>query len=272
MADETKSITSKGLGFFNTSGTLKTKEELKAESSKPQNTEKTSQSVSTNFSDRITDALSKVESRFVERANKAIEVTTSSEKSIKEARDVTTREIAAAKDLKKAIKNGNAEKADAARESLAELQKEREALAAKIDTSNRDASSSRKQSLSLGNSEKASVTVNPVRFEARKDSNPAQLQNEDEVEVFIKARQAEKKELRAQAQDLKEVKKQIKESIKTTRDEVSSIRKDSITTFEKAEEVTQKVASDIRAGGISLVENSISQNLSSEAIQALIDP
>lgn len=271
MADETKSITSRGLGFFNANGVLKSKEELKADTAKNTSTEKTGESVSTDFSDRITGALGEVEARFVARANKAIEVTQSAERGIKEARDVATREIAVAKDLKKAVKNGNEDKAEKLRGKLSELKEEREALASRIDLENRESTGDRRQTLSVGNAERKSVVVDPVRFEARKEERISDLNTEDNIDAFIQARQAEKKDLRAQAKELRGNKKEIQEAVQNAREEISGIRKNSIKTYEKAEELTSKVAADIRAGGINLVEASISKSLSSEAVQKLIE-
>lgn len=271
MSDEAGRISGRGLGFFTANGVLKTKEDLRSESSSRASSNGRADGVSATFSDRLSEALGKAQSRFIERANNAITAAQIAQDGIRKARDVTAREIAVAKDLKKAIKNGDTQKAGELRGSLGEIQKEREAIAQQIDEENRRSDGIRRQTLNLGASDRGTVTISPVRFEARSEANAGELLSESSVDEFIQLRQADRRDLRSQAQELSAVKKQIRDAIKGVKEEIAGIRGESIESFERAEKIAGRVASDLRAGGLVVLEETISKSISSEVVQGLLD-
>lgn len=271
MADETGRIKSEGLGFFTNKGVLKTREQLKTEDKKTESS-KDAAKVSSSFSDQLGDALGKAEARFVDKSNRAIAQVQTATKDLRDARDLVSRQITAAKELKQAIKNGTDDDVAKRQAELADLQAERERLAERIDQNNRNGAGERTQVLSLSTPEKGkTVRVKDVEFSKETNSSkPTELSDKQSVDRYIESLQADREALKAQTKELKATKTEIKEAVQGAKDQLSAIREDSIKSYDEARAVTDNVAQAIKNGGISVVEQTINKSLSSDIVSELL--
>lgn len=269
MADETGKISGAGQGFFKADGVLKSKEELAADTS--QKTSKQSEEpVETTFESDVSNVLSKIENRFVERANSALESVSQQQENLQEARKLINEQLTAARDLKEALKNDDQERAQKLQEQLQELNEKRTELSKRIDLDNRKTATDRNQQLRLGNEEIAKVAIKPVELKSDKNFDAKKIDKAKEADAFIEELKKEKAAVKEQVSELRETKKQITSAVREAKDRIKAIRRNSVSTFEDAQKLTDKIANGIQSAGIKSVEDTISSRLTPSLVSRFL--
>lgn len=276
MADSTKGVAGAGLGFFTEKGQLKSRSQLDSDAaSKSKSSSSASDSSSTDFTTRATQALGSVKTRFVEKANTAISTANKVESSLNDAKDIVKEQIEAAKDLKKAIKSGDAQEIDTARAKLQDVEERRKTLASDLDQQNRETAGDRIQNLSFGNQEKATVRIADAKLSSETSGkSAADIQSVEDVNALLDSLKSDQSSVKDQIDDVKAVKAEVKDAVKEVKAEIKSLQSDVIDSFDSAEKLASKVASDIKAGGLSELAssalNAISQKLTPQSVENLL--
>jgi|GEM_PF-2471583 len=244
-----KEIGKVGQGFFDASGNLKTAEALKKESntSKTNSTEKAASSADSSDtfnSSTVTNAISAERARFTEQSNTKVSEVNVGSNQVDRGIAVVKDQLKAAKELKSAIKEDDTEKADAARSKLAVLAKERDALADEISTTNREAGPSVEKNLRVGNRSVGPAVTVP-RAQLTKSST-SELQSTQDVNKLIDSVKGDLDGLKAQKQEFKSARSDLKEAIGAGRAEIDKVEEGSIRTISAAESKAELVASAIR--------------------------
>ncbi len=259
--DETGKVSGVGQGFFSETGQLKSKEQIIADKGTSSKNPKIDAS---NFSSSISNAIGSQRSKFQEQANEAVSAVNANEDNLKAAKSITKEQLAAAKDLKKAIKTEDQDAIKSSRKELQRLEKQRQELSQKIQEDNSEQASVRHQTLNFGNQQKGIVEVQAVDF--RESSGEIkELDSTKDVEQYIQGLNDDLDSLKAQVKDQKDTKAQVKVAIEEVDRDVQKIQGDAIRSFDEASKTANKIAQDIRSGGLEIF-----QNVSVSAVQRLL--
>jgi chromosome segregation ATPase len=265
MANE---IDATGKGFLNSSGQIKDKKTLAAEDAKQlKKSDKQREAPEASNDQSVSSALKSVRSRFTDDVNKAIGVVNENDENLKKAGENVKSQLEKAKELKQALKDGDDKAAEEKRAELEQLQADREKLAANIDADNKRLAADRVQTIALGNQQKQTVKIKEVKFDQGEKSKD--LEKPKDVNELIDSLEADRDSIKAQRQDLHEVKKEIKTVLKDTRKEIDSIENQSIKSIDEANSRAEKVASDVvKAGSEKAIVSKIDESVVKELLAA----
>jgi len=264
-----------GLGFFDKTGKLKSREEIKTDEARAAEKKRAAaeaqpqqQTDTAEFSTRdISNAFGAVKTKFVEQANQVASELNQNEDSLKKAEKIVKAQIEEARTLKEALKEGDSARAEESRRKLDELQGQREKLAVKIDTENREQAATKQSTLNLGNREVARVEVKPVEFQAS-STDTAGLDKPKEVASFIDGLKNDLASLRTQEKDLRETRKTVAAAVEDVSAEIERTSGDAIREYEKAAEAANRLASQIISSARSQAFGSLS-NLAGDVVRQL---
>lgn len=240
-----------GQGFLDQSGNVKSRETLAREEAQaakkvgtPGKDEGASKSV-------VGTALERVETEFNRKANSLLDRINKQDENVRRSKKLVDEEIKAAEDLKTAIQANDTAKADASRQKLAELEKERVELSDRIEETNRDVRSN-SGVLSFGNQVKGSVRVSelPVRRRAEESSD---LNSAEGAQRLSDRLRTEREGLDREAEKLGDQRKSAGSIFKEVDRQLSQISQDSIRDEERATLSADKLASAIRSSGPSAI-------------------
>lgn len=264
MASEIKGVT--GQGFFSTQGELKSKEAIRETSAQESSPAAESGQAPIDDSgdaltaDKITRVFENISGRVSVQTSQLASVANRAEANLSEAAALIKEQLKSAKDLKKAIKDGNTVEADAARQKLQSLQEERTKLAQQIESDNREDDTSRTKNLSVGNQQKGIIQVSAVRVSG--GETPRSLDSVKEVNDFISSLKEDKQSINEQKNKLEATKSKIEVVFTETRKQLSRIESSSIQTFGEADKVAEDIASAItKSGAQSLLVNNINESV-----------
>jgi hypothetical protein len=267
-------------GFFNSSGRLRSKAELKEADlklAKNQNSKEGSkaEAVSTEFSSKTKSAFRKYRNSISEQASKLITETNKQLDSAKDARSLTKKQIAVAKDLKEALNAGDQDASEKAREELSELNNQAKALEAKIDSDNLSSTSERLGSIRLGNQSRGTFQVQNVEFSAT--SGEFNITTVEDVNKFLAETRDTRASLNQQIRNLKGTRSDIRTVAKAARKDLGELGESVLDSVEAAQSKAAIVAGKLRFaadGDVSGVVNNGSlqtvHNLTEEAVARLI--
>ena len=251
-----------GKGFFSATGELKSKEQLSEAKAKSKDSGEKTQSepasTAEDFSSKVSNSLGAVRSKFVGSANEIASVVNTDEKNIKAAQDVVKDQLAAARELKSALKDDDVEAIKKSTEKLDTLSKKREEIAAQIKVDNERAITKRVKNLSYGNEQRTIVKTEEVKFESSSKDSPDSVKD---VNQLIDQLQADKESLNDQRKVVKEAKGEIKEAVAKVRDDIKTLKKDTIDSYDKASKLADKLNQDIKAGAEAFVAHNIQDNV-----------
>lgn len=264
----TSSIKGTGQGFFSAEGALKSKSELATEEKISKKVDDGAAVVEESFGEKTSSAFQKVESRFLEKANQALSITSETEAQLKEVRKVINKEIDAAQELKSAIKNNDQDAEDKARKKLSLAQEERKLVEEKVDQFNKDKVLERRVNLNLGNEQRSKIEVKEISLskeEIQSDADKAK-----EVQKYIDSLKEEKNSINAQIKEVKGTKEEVGKTIQRVKSDLNSLQKNTISSYEEAAKVADKIAGSIKEGGLELVQSTVSSKLTPEMLAKLL--
>lgn len=254
-----------GQGFLDKSGRIKSRETLaKEDTQKTETKSGNSEDASSVSKPTVENALRKVGAQFSQKASAVLDKVNTQDANLKEARSIVKQEIAAARDLKQALKDNDQEKIESSRDTLSTLATQKTALSKRVETDNREVQSS-DSVLNLGNQIRGSIKVEPVKISAE-NSTKADLTTVAGVNALIGNLQGEREDLKAQQVDVKDARREVRAIINDTERDLSRVQEGAIRSFDEAQSKTNQVAASIRESGPSAV---LAQNISSTLIQLL---
>lgn len=252
--DSTSSIPA---GFLDAqSGRVRSKEELssadKAAAQKQAEAAKAAQNNSdaapTDVVSRADKAISSVQQRVNAQVNSIGDQINNQLDNAKEAERVVKEQINTAKDLKQLVKdNGSDKDIAAAQEKLQKLDTQAKAIEKKISADNQAQAPDRIRSVRLGNETKVTIDVKPVEFKATEA--PKGLDKPKDIDRFIDQLKDSKESLQTQKKNLRETRNEVRDTARAVREEIKGIKKDTLTTLQDAEKLSNKIADQVRAGG-----------------------
>jgi len=202
---------------------------------------------------------------FVSVLNQNVDNLKSAKSSVKDLRAV-------AKDLKQAVKSGDEEAAASLREEFGALQSQRDEVAARIETENRELSGSRSQTIQVGNERRERLSTDEVRFSA---SSEADLSSVDGINAFLESSKTELDDINSQIKNERQLRKEVRQINKGIRSELNSLGKSSdrdiqkaISDIEEAGGVATSVATQI--GSQATLEDSILSNVEQSVANDLL--
>lgn len=252
--DSTSSIPA---GFLDTqSGKVRSKEELAAadKAAEQRQTEATkaaennSDAAKTDVVSRADKAISSVQQRVNDQVNSIGDQINNQLDNAKEAERIVKEQLNTAKDLKQLVKdNGSDEDIAAAQKRLQRLDEEAKAVEKKTKADNQEQAPDRIRSVRLGNETKGTFDVKPVEFKATEA--PESLDKPKDINRFIDQLKESQASLQSQKKDLRETRQELGDTASAIREEIKGVKKDTITTLQDAENLSNKIADQVRAGG-----------------------
>lgn len=267
-----KEVSKVGEGFFSSSGSLKSKEELNKSELIPAPTKTPpSNSPATEIKELPTQlspqaavkvALNAERTRVSTAANNEISKVNNNGAVLKKAVDVTNRQIAKNEELKKANADGDSERAEQVKQELAELAKEKEAVKKAADQLNKENGPPVEKKLRVGNKEVgAGFSAAKVKVENQADSNSS---NPDKA---IESLKSELSGLNGQIKQNAETEKNLAASVAAAKAELDKIEENNVKTADKAQQLANKVADAIRDNSDTALS---AFNAKSEVVKALV--
>ena len=236
-----------GKGFFTEAGQLKSKKSLQIEESKSSKSTAATEVDTSGSSANLDKALGQMRTEFHEKAGRVITDVNQNLDDIKSAQNIVKAEKAAAKDLKAAIKDGDTEKADAARAQIQKLEDRRAKLAENISANAAEQKPRSRTSFNIGSEQKGTIEVRQVDFKAAA-VDAAELDKKKDINAFIDELDKEAESLQAQRLDQRETRAQIKEIVTEVDTKLQAISDNAVRRFEDAENLANKLNSEIKAG------------------------
>ncbi|GEM_PF-3668723 len=263
MTDSVSGIKGTGQGFFSAKGTLKSKSELTAEDKTSKKVDEAA-IVDESFNKKTNSAFQKVEDRFLEKASQALSIASETEVQLKDVRKVINKEIGAAQELKSAIKNNDQDAEDKARKKLTLAQEERKIVEEKVAEFNKEKILERRVNLNLGNEQKSKIEVKEINLSKEEIQNDADKAKE--VQKYIESLKEERSSINSQIKEIKATKEEVGKTIQRVKADLDSLQKNTISSYEEAAKVANKIASSIKEGGLELVQSTVSSKLTPEML------
>lgn len=267
MTEGSSGIQGAGKGYFSSEGVLKSKSEV-ANEDKITETKRTEEAavIDESFGKKTDTAFQKVEGRFLEKANQALTIASETESKLREVKQVINKEIKAAKELKEAIKNNNADDEEVARKKLIEAQEQRRVVEEEVEKFNLEKTPERRVSLNVGNSEKSKVEIKEIKLSKSETNQSSDLDRAKQVQAYIDSLKEERSSINQQLKDVKETKEEVGDTVSRVRAELTSLEKNAIASYDEAAKTADKIANSIRQGGQELVQSTISSKITPEIL------
>lgn len=265
MTDEI-SGTKAGNGFLDAAGNVKPRDVLAREDAAPVRGDTDSNDEAASSEDLSLDrALQNVSAKFNRGANEIASALNQQRANVEAAQRLVKDEIAAAKDLKQALENGNDKKVEAAKKQIAELEIRRAEIQKQTESDNRGARDTNGV-LALGNKVQGVVRVAEVKL-AESPVNRANLDEVRDVDKLIDALKDERKGLNIQKKEIRQAAREVGTIVKSVSQQVGQIRSDSIRSIRSAEQNSAKIAGAIGSAGAQAL---VAHNINDQVVQRVL--
>ena len=176
-----------------------------------------------------------------------------------------------ARGIKRAIKEGDEEKANALREEFAQLQKERDEIAKRVDQNNQERRLDGPQAVRNGNQTRASFSFSDIEVEGSSEVDTNSLKG---LNVFLQDSKEDLQGVRSQIKEDRGVRRELGQLNRTLRQERSGLVQESekrtsgsINSLEEADLTADSLAKNIAS---STLEESIVSNVDQNIAAALL--
>lgn len=245
MADGSSQVRKTGAGFFDSTGKLKSKEDL-AREEKAQKSEAASTSDAVK-SDVSSSALDSVRQRTYNDVNQALNQNSDARSLAKAQEDLTQKKIDVVKELKK--KSDDEQGTEELKQQYADLEKQQEDLNTKVEAHNRQATEQANQNIRVGNKSYGSFDQIQVTQASSKrvdlDTDEGLANALSQLKEDKQASTADVKAANAQRADIKEAASQALDDIKST----AAGMDNAISNADVATQVANSTAAAIRSAG-----------------------
>lgn len=250
-----------GKGYFTEKGELKSQSQISKEEAakKPEVQAAPAEETS------ISTAVGSVRSRFLEKANSVLTVINEDQSNLKKASAAVNDQLAAARELKSALKDGDKEEIVAAREKLSKATAARNEIADEVRKDNDRLVTDRAKNLSVGNEQRGVIRVKAVELE----KSPVQeIDSVKDANALIESLKSDRSDLTAQRQEHIDTRNRVKEIVQETDSQLSRVEEGTIRSFQEAESRAQDLANRITSNGAqALSATRISESIVKQLLQ-----
>jgi hypothetical protein len=241
-------------GFFTEKGELRVEKRDKAP--EPQSTEKNKESGASSGSDVSTRASQAFDSRRTDvnkQVNDVVNVLNENKAVLQEEKKIAKQEKALVREIGDAKKEGRTEDVERAKEAFSKLQDKRVDLEKRAAQQNVEQDANRSFTIRLGNKEVGKGEIKRVSVTKQERVSADSLDSAEGRKAVIESRNEEINKVDSQIGEIRKTTKDVKAASTDAREELSTVEKKTIGSFKEAEEVTGRLAKDIRQGGITSV-------------------
>ncbi|MBX7145193.1 MAG: hypothetical protein K1X79_12130 [Oligoflexia bacterium] len=250
-----------GKGFFSETGELKSKQQVAKETEAPKESEASDKvEISSKSSEeKLSSALSAIGGKFRSAANEAATVINNDEQNADQAAKVVQEQLKAARDLKAALKEGNDEKTQVAREKLERATEKRDAVAKQIEESNQEVADKRAKNLNVANQQLGVVKTEAVKLER---SEKRDVSTTKDVDNLIEDLKSDKQSISEQKERVRSERADLQAKVADGEERIAATEKRSLRNFEEADSKARDLAARITQNGSqALAANKLSEGV-----------